>query len=811
MKYGHFDDEQREYVITNPKTPVKWINYIGTLAFGGFVDHTGGALLCKGDPALNRITKYIPQMPASDFKGTTLYLRIRHAGGQYQVFSPFFTPTLDPYEHYECHVGLGYTRIVSEFYGLRTEATIFVPPGGEVELRDICITNISSAALEVDAIPVVEYTHFDALKQFTNADWVPQTMQSRAYPEPEGHLVLTQYAFMKRDTAINYFTSNLPVASFESERRFFLGDHEYGSWAKPLGLQAPALTNSQAQRGDNIAALLHQLGVLQPGETRRLVTQLGQAESLEAARPQIDHYRQVQSVEAAFAKLEQFWQTYLARMQVKTPDASMDHMLNVHNPRQCYITKTWSRYLSLYQLGFGGRGIGFRDSSQDAMGILANVPQEGKQLLRMLMQVQKQNGSAMHQFNPLTMVANEGDSREQEDGPKYYSDDHLWIVLAVTAYLKETGDMAFLDEVIPYYEKDKHGQPLESGSVFDHLNRALAFTRSNVGLHGLPLLGFADWNDTVNLRKGAESLFTAHLYGKARLEMAALAEAQNDAQAARQHRQAYDEMRQQVNEQAWDGEWYTRYFDAPPDDKTPGAPVGSQQNSHGQIYLNGQSWAVISGFATPERARQAMDSANRLLNTRNGLKLSTPGFNGFDPNRGGITTYPPGAKENGGIFLHTNPWAMIAETLLGNGERAYQYYNQINPGAKNDKIDEFECEPYVYPQNILSDEHPQFGLARNSWLSGTASWAYQAGTMYILGIQPTYQGLRVDPCIPAHWDGFEVSRQYRGAQYQIRVRNPHHICKGVQRVQVDGQFVAGNLLPLFTDGQAHTVEVIMEA
>ena len=467
----------------------------------------------------------------------------------------------------------------------------------------------------------------------------------------------------------------------------------------------------------------------------------------------------------------------------------MNIMLNVHNPRQCYITKNWSRYLSLYQLGFGGdRGIGVRDSSQDVMGILGNSPDEGLELIKKLLQIQNKNGSAMHQFNPLTMIAGIGDSKEYEDRPKYYSDDHLWIVLAVCSYLKETGEKGFLDEVLPYYDKGKNGSPVESGTVKDHLIRAIEFTKNDTGSHGLPLLGFADWNDTVNLKKGAESVFTANLYGKALLEMIELTDFLGDKDLSDRFKLYYDDMKKNVNQQAWDGEWYVSYFDF------DGKPLGSKNNKFGQIYTNSQSWPVISGFAPKERALKALDSVNRILNTKYGIKLSYPGFNGFDPVKGGITTYPPGTKENGGIFLHTNPWVMIAETLVGNGGRAYQYYAQINPAAKNDILDLYECEPYCYPQNILSDEHPQFGLARNSWLSGTASWVYQAATMYILGIMPTYRGLLINPCLPESWDGFKAAREFRGIKYLIEVKNPEHVSRGIKKILIDGKEISGNIL-----------------
>ena len=704
-------------------------------------------------------------------------------------------------------MGLGYTRIVSEFYGLRTDATIFVPLGDRhgpgPEIRDIKITNVSGMTLEVDAVPVVEYTHFDALKQFTNADWVPQTMQSRVYEDEEGSRILTQFAFMRKGSAVNTFTSNLPASSFESDRARFLGDNGYGTWASPLSLQQPELGNYEAHRGDNIGALLHHLGELGPGETRRLITQLGQAQSIEMALSQIQAFRDEDQVEEALQELAGFWKDYLSKVQAETPDTNMNRMLNIHNPRQCYITKQWSRYLSLYQLGFGARGIGFRDSSQDVMGIMAQVPHEGRKLIEQLLHVQRRNGSAMHQFNPLTMLANQGDSRDVEGAPEYYGDDHLWSVLAISAYLKETGDLVFLDQVIPYYEMDKEENPIEAGTVLDHMRRAIEFTHRNVGAHGLPLLGFADWNDTVNLAAGAESLFNANLYAKALLEMIDLAQTLGDAEWAWRYAAYYEEMKTRVNEHAWDGGWYVRYFDA------AGDPLGSSSNAEGQIYANGQSWPVISGFAPPERASAALDAVYTRLNTPKGIKLSAPGYDGYDPSKGGITTYPPGAKENGGIFLHANPWVIIAETIAGHGDRAFEYYDQINPAAKNDRIDEFECEPYVYPQNILGDEHPQFGLARNSWLTGTASWAYQAATQYLLGILPTYAGLRMDPCIPAAWDGFKVTREFRGAVYHIEVENPDHVCKGVKSVWVDGQQIEGNVVPVFEQGETHQIKVLM--
>ena len=810
MDYGYFDDSSKEYVITTPRTPVKWINYIGTLDFGGFVDSTGGGILCKGDPSLNRIVKYIAQMPASDFKGQTLYARFRPTDGPreaWRIVSPFYVPTLDPWEAWEARVGLGYTRFVTRFFGLDFDIRIFVPKGADREIRDIRVRNSTDRRIELDLIPVVEYTHFDALKQLTNADWVPQTMQSRALRDAEGRVVLAQCAYMKRGAAENFLASSASASSFETDRKRFLGANEYGTWAHPLSLDADELENHEARRGDNIGALMHRIGELESGAEVRLITQLGQTASIEDAMGGIQRWRSFDEVDRAFAELASSWEEYLSAFKVESPVPSFDSMVNVHNPRQCFVTKNWSRYLSLYQLGFGAdRGIGFRDSSQDVMGVMAHMPHEARELIKKLLSVQLRNGSAMHQFNPLSMIATEGDSREREDRPHYYSDDHLWIILSVASYLKETGDLGFLREKVPFYDKDEgdRARSPEIASVLEHLARAASFTRGDLGRHGLPLLGYADWNDPVNLPSGAESVFTACLYGAALFELAALADALGESESAARWKAWHAEMKKSVNDSAWDGEWWLRYFDA------DGSAIGTRAAKRARIWINSQTWAVISGFAEGDRARECMDSVFRLLNTERGLKLFWPGYEGYDPGVGGVTTYPPGTKENGGIFFHANPWAVIAECMRGDCDRAWRYYQQINPAARNDDLDSFEVEPYVYAQNALGDEHPQFGLARNSWLSGTSSWAYQAATQRILGIRPDYAALIVDPRIPGAWKGFQATRRFRGATYRIRVRNPRGGGKGVTSASIDGRPIEVALfavLPVLPPGTVHEVDI----
>lgn len=802
MKFGFFDNANKEYVITTPKTPVKWINYIGGLDFGGFVDQTGGALLCKGDPALNRITKYIPQLPASDFNGTSLYIRVKTDEG-YELITPFFTPGLDDYESYECRVGLGYSRFTSVIKGIKVEVLVFVPVEGERELRDIKVTNLRATDVDIDIIPVVEYTHFEAIKQFNNADWVPQTMMSEKVIDADGIGILKQYAFMKKGDGENYFTANMAWDSFETDRERFLGEYGFGSFKEPMSLMKPHLSNYEALRGNNMAVVMYSYGCVESNKEVRLITQLGQSDADGYGLSGISKYRDVKNVEAAFEKLRDKWLAYTEAFVVETPDKDFDTLINIFNPRQCMITKNWSRFLSLYQLGLGARGIGFRDTSQDLLGAIGIAPDETVDMIEKLLSTQRMDGNAMHQFFPLSMEATNGDSDEMEDRPDYYGDDHLWIVLTVCQYVKETGNMDFLDKVIPYYEKDHEGTPIKEETVLNHLLNSLSFTKTNTGSHGLPHLGFADWNDTVNLPTGAESVFNANLYGKSLKEMIQLMEKMGNTSKAEELKADYEAMKTTVNKEAWDGEWYVRYYDH------KGNPLGSKINTEGKIYTNAQSWNVMSGFAEKERALTALGSVNKYLATANGIKLSYPGYNGYDPDKGGVSTYPPGAKENGGIFLHANPWMIIAETLVGHGDLAYSYHKRINPVTKNDTIDTFEVEPYVFPQNILGDEHQQFGLARNSWLSGTASWMYQAATNYIMGVRADYDGLIIDPCVPKDWNTFKVTKRIKGDTYIIQFTNPEGVEKGIKSIEVDGETINSSIVPYALDGKEHLINVIM--
>jgi cellobiose phosphorylase len=454
----------------------------------------------------------------------------------------------------------------------------------------------------------------------------------------------------------------------------------------------------------------------------------------------------------------------------------------------------------MYELGVN-RGMGFRDAAQDTLGVMHTIPEEARHTLFKLLEIQYKDGHAAHQFYPLTGEVEAGDAAEGvKKAAKWYSDDHLWIILAVCAYIKETGDLNILHEKVSYLDDGKF-------PVLEHLKAAIDFSVSHVGQHGLTLAGWADWDDTLNLDTGkgsAESVWSTMLLGVALLDMVTLCRSLKKEDLAKKYSALHKHFSKIVNSKAgWDGKWYLRAY------TDEGKKVGSHLNEKAKIYLLMQSWAVMSGFATNHRAKTALASAHKYLNTKYGLVLIWPAYDHFDWKIGGTTTYPPGAKENGGIFLQTNPWQMIAQTMMGNGDLAYQYYRQILPSLKNDSAEVYEIEPYVYCQNILGKEHPQFGLGRNSWLTGTAAWAMVAIQQYILGIRPDYHGLIIDPCIPGFWKGFEVKRVFRGCTYFITVRNPKGTNKGIRSLMVDGKKIMGNQVPLFKDGQDHHIEAVL--
>ncbi len=745
MKYGYFNEENREYVVTNPYTPTPWINYLGGGGYGGIVSHTGGGYSFDGDPRHKRVLRYRYNSIPEDQPGRYLYIR-DNSDGQY--WSATWQPVQSDYDDYKCRHGLGYTTIEQEKNGVKSEITYFVPEGESMEIWLVKIKNTSNVKKDLSLFTYAEFSFFDAVKDQQNVDWAQQIQQG----DFEDNTIFWN-AFMKTWEYI-YMTSNIPVDTFETSRDKFIG--KYRDLANPIAVEKGFCENYEANRGNGAGVLNHNV-TLEPGEETEIIYSLGTTPEKEDLKKTIKEYLTPEKVRIEFEKLNKHWADFLSNCQVETPDQDMNLMLNTWNPYQCRTTFNWSRFISLYQLGIN-RGMGFRDSAQDVLGVIHAIPEESKELIIKLLKCQHEEGNAYHLFYPLTAEGTVGEAGE-DGGVDWYSDDHLWIILSVAAYLKETGDFDFLDEVIPYSKRTK-----KEGTVLEHLCKAVEFTENHKGEHGFPLAGFADWNDTVNLDRGkgtAESVWTGMLYSYALKEFLALLDYMGDEDNYTKYDKYYQEQVRAINEKGWDGAWYLRAFD---DD---GKPLGSKDCEEGQIFLNAQSWSIMAGIADPDNSQELLKNVNKYLNTEHGVVLLYPAYNGFDDTKGGITTYPPGAKENGGIFLHTNPWIMIAETMAGNGDQAYQYYRQVLPPTRNEVADKYEVEPYVYCQNILGKEHPEFGLGRNSWLTGTAAWMYRASLYYILGVRPDYDGIIIDPVVPSGWDNYKVQRKFRGKLLNI--------------------------------------------
>lgn len=773
MTYGEFDSNAREFVIHRPDTPTPWINYIGDQHYGGIISNTAGGYSFDGDPRYRRLLRYRYNNVPADRPGRYLYI-VDEDGS---FWSPTWAPTGTPLDRYECRHGLGYTRITGGRQQIHASGTFFVPPGARLEVWRWHITNRGPKPAKIRTFSYAEFCPYDADNDLSNLDWTQQIAQCWA----EGQTIF--YTTHMRTTGCTFLHASLNPAGFDCDRDAFLG--RYGSEAAPFVVQQGKAGGSRAYRGNGAGCFAHEL-LLAPGQCIELVFLLGIAPDENAVGACLSPYSTSASLDGAFEELRSSWRERLSAFSVGTADGDLNEMVNTWNPYQCFITFNWARFASLYECGIR-RGIGFRDSCQDTLGIVHSDPVSVRQRMVRLLANQFAKGDAYHQYFPFT---GEGDRVG-------YSDDHLWAVLANTQYLRETGDTALLDELVPFADGG-------GGTVYDHLNRAVAFSLAGTGPHGVPRLGFADWNDALNLSAGpapAESVLVGFLLARALLELAELADFTDHSADALRFRSDYRCLSDLLNSVAWDGEWYLRAWNG------DGSTVGSRFSPEGRIFLNTQSWAVISGVAPRERAGTCMDSALRHLNTPLGLMLMTPPYSKYDTIIGGCTTYPPGAKENGGIFLQTNPWAIIAETMLGRGDGAHQLYRQIAPPTHLDDAERFQAEPYVFCQNILGTSHPEYGLGRNSWLTGTAAWAYVAVTQYILGIRPHYDRLIVAPCIPAAWPGFRVQRRFRGATYDIDVQNPGGVSSGVGQLLLDGRPVP--FVPALSDGRVHQVVAVL--
>ena len=800
MRYGRFDDEKREYVITQPDTPLPWINYLGSQAYFGLISNTAGGYSFYRDARLRRISRYRYNNVPMDFGGRYIYVR-DNADGSF--WSPSWQPTREPLEDYRCRHGMGYTVIGGTRRGIEAETRYFVPLGENLEIWQLTVTNHRASEADLSIFSLIEFCLWDAWDDATNY----QRNFNIGQVEIEDEVIYHKTEYRERRNHFAYFACSEPLAGFDTQREAFLGP--YHGWDHPKVVARGASGDSEAIGWAPIGSH-HITMTLAPGASQQVVFILGYHENpsddkfdpagsqrinKQTVKPIIAKYLQPDAVERAFDELRAYWDGILGVYQVRTPDEDTDRMVNIWNAYQCMVTFNMSRSASFFESGIG-RGLGFRDSNQDLLGFVHQAPERARQRILDLTATQLKNGGAYHQYQPLTKRGNDAVGSG-------FNDDPLWLILAVTAYLKETGDWFILDEEVPY-----ENQPGTETPLYEHLERSLQFTLDRLGPHDLPLIGRADWNDCLNLnifsetpgqsfqtaplaKDGtvAESVFIAGLFVLAAKELAALADQRGLTEDAARYREEAETMETTVWSHGWDGAWFLRAYDAFSD------PIGSKVCEEGKIFVESQGICVMAGLGLDDdRAETALDAVAARLATEHGILLQQPAYSEYQVRLGEISSYPPGFKENASVFCHTNPWIMIAEAMAGRPDRAFDYYRRINPSARESISEVHRCEPYVYAQTIAGRDTRKHGEAKNSWLTGTAAWNYVAITQWILGIRPTYEGLEVAPVIPESWDGFTAKRIFRGATYHIQVTREGS--GGEISLTVDGQPVDGTVVPL---------------
>ncbi|MBA7514907.1 Cellobiose phosphorylase [subsurface metagenome] len=786
MQYGYFDDDKKEYLITQPNTPLPWINYLSNGKYCAMISNTGGGYSFYIDPRDIRILRYRYNNLPVDRPGRYIYIRDNHTS---EYWSPTWQPVMKSLDSYECRHGLGYTKFSSSYQGIHSEILYFVPLEDNVEIWSLTVQNTSSERKELNIFSYAEFCLWSAISDQRDLQYI-QNVAVAKYSEKNKAIF---YHLFDLSTYVAFFSSNGNITSYDCDREAFIGD--YRSEANPISVEKGRCGDSQALGGNPIAATCNTI-VLNPNESKKIIFVLGVIKEKSQATQIIHKFEKFENVEIEFLKMKEAWDNYLKNLVAETPDKDFNSIINIWNPYQCKTTFDWARYVSFYETGIG-RGIGFRDSNQDTLAVCQNIPKLVRNRLLELAKNQFEEGKVYHIYFPLT---GKGDYPNYVNPLlKFFGDDHLWMIFAVSNYLKETGDMSILEENVDYIEGSKE-------ILYEHLRKAIEFTNNNTGPHGFPLIGTADWNDTLQLHgpnKNGESVMVAMQFHKALLDMSEIAKEFNNKNNIAKYNNLAKKVNEHINKHAWDGQWYVRAFT---DD---GEVIGSQNNEEGKIYLNTQSWAVLSSVAPLDRGFQCMNSVRKYLVTEFGIKLLNPPYTRFYPKLKGISTFPPGLKENASIFCHSNPWAEIAECVLGRGDIAYEYFKKIAPTSKNKIAEIHQTEPYIFSQMITGNDHPKFGAAKNSWLTGTASWTLKAATDWILGIRPEFHGLKIDPCIPKKWNKFRVIRNFRNAIYDIQFLNPEHLSKGIKKIKLDNVIQENNILPVFNDGKKHAVEVII--
>ena len=824
MKFGYFDDSRREYVITSPRTPYPWINYLGTQGFFSLISNTAGGYSFYKDARLRRITRYRYNNVPIDMGGRYFYINDNGT-----IWNPGWSPVKTELDAYECRHGMGYTVITGKKNDLKAEVTFFVPQDYDGEVQQVVLTNEGSEAKTFSFFSFAEWCLWDAQDDSNNF----QRNFSTGRVEVEGSVVYHKTEYRDRRNHYAFYSVNDDIDGYDTDRDAFIG--LYNGFNNPQAVLAGEATNSFADGWAPIASHYKKI-TLAPGETKKLVFVLGYVEmpvdqKFEAdgktinkvkAKAMIEQFGTPEKFEAGMADLKKYWDKLLGILNVDTPDDKVNRMVNIWNQYQCMVTFNLSRSASYFESGIG-RGMGFRDSNQDILGFVHQIPDRAKERIIDIASTQFPDGGCYHQYQPLTKKGN-------ADIGGDFSDDPLWLILSVSAYIKETGDWTILDEMVPYDNDMSVAQ-----TMLEHLKVSFYHIVNNLGPHGLPLAMRADWNDCLNLScfsdtpgesfqtytnpkfaaeggssKVAESVMVATLFTYAGPNYVSILKHLGKEEEAAAAQAEIDKMKKNIMESAWDGDWWLRAYDA------NGEKLGSKENEEGQIFIEPQGFAIMSDI-DEEANKKALAAIDERLNTQYGLVLNNPAFSKYYIQYGEISTYPGGYKENAGIFTHNNAWIICAAAYAGAGEQAFKYYSEIAPAFTEDTSDIHKTEPYVYGQMIggkdagsdIGRTGNNFGQGKNSWLTGTAAWNMVAISQYILGIMADFDGLKIDPSIPAAWDGLKATRQYRNATYQITVTNPDHINKGIKSVTVDGKAIDGNILPVFEDGKVHTVEVVM--
>ncbi len=812
MKFGYFDDANKEYVITTPKTPLPWINYLGSTSFFSLISNTCGGYSFYKDAKLMRLTRYRYNNIPNDEGGRYYYVKEND-----DVWNPAWQPVRADLDSYECRHGMGYSRFTSSKNGLEASLLAFVPVNDDCEINQIKFTNKTDREKSFTFFSYIEFCLWNAMDDMTNF----QRNLNIGEVEVEGSSIYHKTEYRERRNHYAVYSVNADIDGFDTSRDEFLG--AYRGLNEPQAVMEGRAHNSIASGWSPIGS--HQINVtLAPGETKSFVFVLGYCENpedrkfaapdvinKEPAKKLLAKYKTDEQVDAAFDELRALWDGLLSKFNVKSGEEKLDRMVNIWNQYQCMVTFNMSRSASYYESGIG-RGMGFRDSCQDLLGFVHLIPERARERIIDIASTQFEDGSAYHQYQPLTKMGN-------ADIGTGFNDDPLWLIACTSAYICETGDVSILDEAVPFDNDAEKAAPL-----MEHLKRSFDYIVNHKGPHGLPLIGRADWNDCLNLNcfsknpgesfqtfgpsEGpvAESVFIAGMFVKYGSEYANLCEFVGDAAEAARARKEVDDMTAAVLKDGWDGKWFIRAYDA------NGKKVGSDECDEGKIYIEPQGFCVLAGIGVESgEAKTALDSVKEKLDTKYGIVLLQPPYTKYHLELGEITSYPPGYKENAGIFCHNNPWISCAETVIGRGNRAFEIYKRTCPAYIED-ISEIHCtEPYVYSQMIAGKDAHFFGQAKNSWLTGTAAWTFVNVSQYILGVKATLNGLSVDPCVPSEMgEKFNITRKYREGTYHITVENPSKVEKGVKKLIVDGKEYAGEtVIPYEKGKEEYNVTVVM--